>query len=486
MFHNPKVRYIFLAALTMLVLVAPGFGQQSWQRYYGDTTHGREHDGFSVEQTTDGGYVAAGEEDLSPALDYNIYLVKTDVNGDTLWTRTYGGSGDEGARAVCQTTDGGYVVVGQTNSWGAGGRDIYLVKTDVNGDTLWTRTYGGTGNDWGFSVEQTTDGGYIIAGEKNTNFAYLVKTDVNGDTLWTHTYGDGRGTAVHQTTDGGYLMAGVAWVGGRERAYLVKTDGDGDTLWTRTYVNDTLNWVYVTSMQLTSDGGCIMAAGLWPSESQNQRFYLLKANSSGTIVWTRTYGDSSGKDEFNYVQKTTDGGYVVAGTIRPTPEGACSLYVFKTDASGDSLWARIYGGMGISSGSAVEQTRDGGYIIGGMTIGEGYSYLYLVKTDASGQVAVSERPPVVSQSSPVLSASPSVFHQNTVLSYCLPSTATANLEIRDVAGRLVRTFKIKSPTIRSLAWNGTDEAGREMPAGFYFCQFKTAGALVSAKVLLVR
>jgi hypothetical protein len=158
----------------------------------------------------------------------DVYLVKTNAQGDTLWTRTYGGAACEEGYAVRKTADGGYIITGRTSG------DLYVIRTNALGDTLWTRTLGGADLYDGNSVQQTDDGGYIIAGEANWD-VYLVKTDSEGDTLWTRTYGGSRadrGYSVQQTTDGGYVIAGFTQSYGDEAAdlYLVKTDSLGDVL----------------------------------------------------------------------------------------------------------------------------------------------------------------------------------------------------------------------------------------------------------------
>jgi hypothetical protein len=189
----------------------------------------------------DGGYVVAGIYDYFGS-DAQVYLVKTNASGDTLWTRTYGGTDYDYSYSVQQTSDGGYIIAGWTSSFGNQDQ-FYLVKTNSRGDTLWSRTYGGTNNDWCFSAQQTADMGYIIAGETNSFGnswqAYLVKTNASGDTLWTKTYGGAGsdcGYSVQQTSDTGYIVAG--WTnsfGNGYQVYLIQTNAAGDTLWTRVY-----------------------------------------------------------------------------------------------------------------------------------------------------------------------------------------------------------------------------------------------------------
>jgi hypothetical protein len=171
---------------------------------------------FAVAQTSDTGYVAVGYVWGRGLGRYNVWLIKTDAWGDTLWTRVYGGGDDDLGFSVQQTSDGGYIIAGSTYPVGSGNWDVYLVKTDAAGDTLWTRTYGGAGDEDGRAVQQTMDGGYIVAGYSESFGAgdddvYIVKTDANGDTLWTRVYGDtseSRVYSVQETMDGGYIIGG--------------------------------------------------------------------------------------------------------------------------------------------------------------------------------------------------------------------------------------------------------------------------------------
>jgi len=194
--------------------------------------------GYSVQQTADSGYIIAGATASFGAGHNDVYLIRTNAQGDTLWTRTYGGLGVDYGYCVRQTSDGGYIIAGITNSFGAGILEAYLIKTNALGETLWTRTYGGADEDWANSVQQTADGGYIIGGRTLSFGAgsydvYLIKTDAAGDTLWTRTFGGtsaDEGRSVRQTADGGYVIAGItsSFGAGYSDVYLIKTDANGN------------------------------------------------------------------------------------------------------------------------------------------------------------------------------------------------------------------------------------------------------------------
>jgi hypothetical protein len=378
--------------LLLTTLACRVFAQQEWEKTYGGTANDL---GRSVQQTFDGGYIITGWTYSFGAGDADVYLIKTDSSGDTVWTRTYGGPLFDDGYYVAQTPDSGYIIAGSTKSYGAGNNDAYLIKTDGSGGTVWTRTCGGTNIDQANSVLQTADGGYLAAGwtmsfGRGGSDVYLIRTDASGDTLWTGTYGGSSNDYSHsiaQTLDGNYVSVGWtnSFGAGSYDVYLLKTDASGDTVWTRTYGGASEDYgIFVAP---TADSGCVIA-GLTSSYGVGgYDVYLIKTNASGALLWSRTYG--SPQADWGYcVAQTSDGGYVIAADR----SNQADAWLLKTDASGDTTWTRTYGGPGQESFDGVAQTSDGGYIVTGLTssYGAGGQDVYLVKTSGSGSTAMEE------------------------------------------------------------------------------------------------
>jgi len=318
------------------------------------------------------------------------------AQGDTLWTKTYGGWNDDGGYSVQQTTDGGFIIAGGTTFYAHGGQpesdwDVYVVRTDENGNALWHKSYGThswSHDEIGYSVQETQDGGFIITGKKVIYAAgydvYLIRTDANGDTLWTRTYGGSSndvGRSIQQTQDGGFIIAGytASYGAGNYDVYLIKTDSSGDTLWTRTYGGSDDDYGY--SVEQTQDGGFIIAGNTKSYGAGGYNVYLIKTDANGDTLWTRAYGGSD--DDYGYsVQQTQDGGFIIAGWTKSYGAGDKDVYLIKTDANGDTLWTKTYGGWNDDGGYSVQQTTDDGFIIAGETdsYGAGHWDVYLIKT----------------------------------------------------------------------------------------------------------
>jgi hypothetical protein len=350
-------------------------GAAFWEKTFGGSS---SDIGRCVQQTDDGGYIVTGWTTSFGAGPNDVYLIKTDASGNEQWSRALGGSGDDRGYSVQQTNDGGYIITGHTDSYGAGGNNVYLIKTDASGIEEWSNTFGESGWDYGRSVQQTEDGGYIIAGSTGGDVS-LIKTDASGIEEWSSSYEEGYGNSVQQTEDGGYIIAGFTRAVGitNTEIYLVKTDASGVEEWSRTWGNP--NEDEGLSVQETKDGGYIVTGYL--NTSPDPGFYdvpLIKTDAHGVLEWGKKF-DRSEYDGGYSVQQTDDGGFIVAGyTEIKYPN--FDVYLIKTDSSGVEEWSQTLGGSEYEEGNSLQQTNDGGYIIVGHTksFGAGSDDVYLI------------------------------------------------------------------------------------------------------------
>ncbi len=354
-----------------------------WEKTYGGTAHDY---GYSVEQTADGGYIVTGYTWSSDGDGWDVYLIKTDVRGNEEWSKTFGGSDTDVGYSVQQTIDNGHIIAGYTWSFGAGKRDVYLVKTDDRGNEEWSKTFGGNKTDVGYSVKETIDGGYIVSGYTLSFGAgwydvYLIKTDVSGNEVWTKTFGGSSldvGESVQQTFDGGYIIAG--WTGeGLHDVYLLKTDASGNEEWVKTFGGSYAEKGH--SVIKTSNSGYIIAGYTYSFGLGESDVYLIKTDSNGNKEWSKTFGGSD--DDVGYsVEQTADGGYIITGYTHATGSGDSDVYLIKTDSLGNREWSKTFGGSDYDIGYSVQQTSDGAFIITGYTesFGAGGSDVYLIKT----------------------------------------------------------------------------------------------------------
>ncbi|MFC1543145.1 hypothetical protein ACFL4K_01240 [Candidatus Neomarinimicrobiota bacterium] len=350
--------------------------------------------GQAVQQTSDGGYIITGYTYSNLTKSQDIWLVKTNSSGDTTWTRTHGTGSFEIGRGVIQTSDGGYLVVGFSGPQAIGYHELLLVRTDRVGNALWGRTFMDAMSGLDRSIQQTSDGGYVMTGSARTpegslDKIWLVRMNSSGDTLWTKAWGSDEytdyGNSVQQTSDGGFIIAGTIVADGAVSIdmSLIKTDAHGDSIWAKTFGDSSDEAAHF--VQQTSDGGYIILGVAGSFETDDYDIWLVKTDPSGNMTWDRTYG-GSGFDEGYSLQQTSDGGYIIAGYTESKGAGSPDVWLIKTDPSGIMIWEKVYGGHLEDIGWSVQQTSDGGYIVAGHTrsFGSGFNDLWLIKTDKDG------------------------------------------------------------------------------------------------------
>jgi predicted secreted protein len=365
-----------------------------WARTYGGTSYDTA---YSLVQTSDGGYAMVGITYSFGAGNDDMWFVKTGSDGNMQWDKTFGGANRDNAASLLQTGDGGYVVVGHTMSFGSGGWDVWLIKTDSDGNMQWNQTYGGTAHDAANSIVRTSDGGYAIAGVTYSFGAgdsdfWLLKTNANGNMLWNRTFGGVNGESVQcviSTSDGGYAIAGdtYSFGAGDSDYWLVKTDANGNMEWNKTYGG--AGWDCARCVVQTSDGGYALTGEMHSLGSGD--FWLVKTDADGNMQWNRTYGGPN-RDDGLSLKRTSDGGYIIVGITASFGAGGYDIWAVETDESGNMEWNETYGGANDDEAFSVVQTSDGGYAVAGwtMSFGAGWSDSLLVKL--AGPFAVSISP----------------------------------------------------------------------------------------------
>jgi len=490
------------------------FAQVRFVRAYGRPGY---NEARSVQRTSDGGYIVAGRTSYLGGGGNNIILIKIDTNGDVQWAKTYRVAGNEGAYSVQQTSDGGYILAGTTITFSGSGNEALLIKTDAFGNIQWAKTYGGTMADEAYSVQQTSDGGYIVAGITWSFGAggdiLLIKTDANGNLQWAKTYG-GTGWdeaySVQQTSDGGYIVAGRtnSFGAGWYDIFLIKTDAFGNVQWAKTYGEAGDDVAY--SVQQTSGGGYIVAGGTNSFGAGWYDIFLIKINASGNLQWAKTYGGTSWVEAYS-VQQTSDGGYIVAGFTASFGAGSYDVFLVKTDTFGNLQWAKTFGGTSVDRAYSVQQTSDGGYIVAGGT----YPNVFLIKTDANGDIGscsiVSSAIPTLGIISPTIDvSSPSVSSPSLSVNSVSPTDASPSLMILipcpsnisescQIASGIITPYKggikvsgsgefevkvynVSGVMVKSI--KGKDEVKLELSRGVYFVEVVSGGKVIRERVII--
>ncbi len=378
-----------------------------WKKLFGGSHHDAAH---SLQQTKDEGYIIAGgsvsnDGDVGNNYgEHDVWIFKLDMHGNLEWENNYGGSGADFAYSIQQTTDGGYIIASRSTSNDGdvgnnyGEYDAWIIKLNIEGEIEWEKNYGGSKSDYVYSVQQTEDGGYIIAGNSNSddgdignNYgsydAWIFKLNSDGNLEWENNYGGSdldHINQVQQTEDGGYILAGWTQsndgnIGdnyGEYDAWIIKLNTSGNLLWEKSYGGSSLD--YAHSIQQTTDYGYIV--GGWTQSNDGDigdnygeyDAWVIKLDNEGTLLWEKSYGGS--KSDYTYsIQQTEDGGYIAAGKSASDDGdvndnyGQWDVWVFKLDSEGNLEWENNYGGSSLDYAYSVQQTEDGSYIFAGHT-----------------------------------------------------------------------------------------------------------------------
>ncbi|MGA1864034.1 MAG: PQQ-binding-like beta-propeller repeat protein [bacterium] len=388
---------------------------------WGKTFGGKHIDkSYSISQTSDGGYIVAGETFSSGSGKADAYVIKLDSKGKKVWEETFGGKEIDNASCIQQTSDGGYIIAGSTQSFGAGKADAYVIKLDNKGEKVWEKTFGGKELDSAQSIQEISKGGYILAGttyslRSGKGDAYIVKLDEKGNKVWEKTFkgnDTARAHSVKQVSDGGYIFAGTTYsfTSGGGEAYIVRLDSKGNKVWEKMFGEKGRG--LANDIKQVSDGGYIVAGQTASGEPDKTAAYIIKLDNKGNKEWDKKFETKdldaesfvSGKElkgaNANSIIQTSDGGYIVAIYIysKTRIEDA---YIIKLDGKGNDIWkktiglkqldkeyAEIFRESASINAYSINQTADKGFIVGGeiTDTSKGISDIYIIKTDPNGVV----------------------------------------------------------------------------------------------------
>ena len=464
---------VLLWALT----ITNALGQGAFTNTIGENWEDEE--GYAMYLNSDGTVMIAGFTESISSGWRDAYLVKTTSSGDTLWTKKFGLMGYDEFTDVVKTADGGYAMVGRT--WDTGtldDEDVYLVKTDANGNLEWQQTYGGSDDEIGYALKQTQDGGYIITGSVSVPggaHILLIKTNASGDTIWTKTFqasSYGEGEAVIETSTGDYMVFGYR----SNTMYLMKTDANGDSIWSQEYPDGE----YGMDMKETSDGGFILLGFTNAIGAGDYDMYLVKVDANGVSQWARTYGFPDYENAQAVIQ-SSDGGYVLVGSTYTYISDDDDLYIVKTNSTGDVEWQNTYGSIYDDRGYDVVQASDGGFLAAGYYIQPGtfYSDVYLIK-DMGGASSIEHKSEA---SSHLVSVAPNPFTEQTTLTLEVDSRNTVYVDLIDLLGKEVQRtqfFPENAGPINILIERN------ELPQGLYFYNIRSNEEIIATGKLTVQ
>ena len=447
--------------------------------------HNWQQSSRDIVETSDGGYIIVGFTENSILDDMNAYILKTNANGDTLWTKSYGGPEPEYVYQILPYQNN-YFIIGYSQSFGGGDYDVYLLKINQDGDTLWTKTYGGWGNEEGREIVLTADNHLVFVGSSNSADLddldiFITKIDLDGNEIWTKYFGGSEkefGNCIKLCNDGGFIIGGetFSYDIGDGDAYLIRTNANGDTLWTKTYGGNLAD--EIKSIICNSDGTYTMAIRDSSTGSGDIDVEVMKTNSQGTIIWDKVYG-SYDKDTPKTIYPTNDNGYIVGAITRSFGLINPDMWLLKLNADGDSIWTRRFGLYDHEHCHAAKQSSDGGYL----SVGHSRSYspnrefeIMFVKLDEDGMLQ-SSNSKLVEEDEMKVYPNPA----NDLIYIEIPEQSDeTEVFVKNTMGIVVSTCKFKKG-VRRTTINLTHQA-----KGMYFVEFRSSNDIkFSRKILMM-
>ncbi len=439
-----KTLFRFLPVVILFfIFVTPRNASAQFLKVFKSSPYDQE--GLDVLPTADGGYLIGGYTTNNTLNDCDVLLIKSDGAGNEQWRKTFGGSKPDFPYHMLQAADGNYFLVGYSQSYGGGDYDILLIKVNSSGVLIWQKTYGSNGNDLARDIIATSDGNYMIVGWSKAagqpdNNANLIKIDPAGTVIWNKFYGsnaDDYGNSIQKTDDGGYIMIGQTFGFGASGgdAWLVKLNSNGDTTWTKRFGGSQNDEGYY--LTVANDGGYVFLVRDSSNAGKDIDVRMIKTDPSGNEVWNKVYGGNL-KDTPKMVQKTSDGGYIVAAISRSFGWVNPDMWILKCNSSGDTTWTRHYGGAQNEHCYVVREMPDGSFIATGKaaSYGPDFDPIFL-KLNSAGTLVVGIEE---GKSPTAFEVFPNPSNGNLSVTIAFQGKF---LEVRDLLGRLVESKQLR-------------------------------------------
>lgn len=446
-------------------------------------------EGICIKQTDDEGFIIAGNTYSFGAGSSDFWLLRLDENYDTIWTETYGRNDIDLIQSICETYDQSIIIAGQTKSI-YGDYDAWILKLNESGNIIWNNTYGGNEYNSAISVQQTTDSAFIVAGLKDSLEVgilsmWLLKLNESGDTIWTKSY-EGTPYSIQQTLEGGYIVAGMKKISTLVyNAFILKLDQNGDTVWTKTISDNDFSRAY--SVQQTNDNGYIIAGEIEVSE-YNTDMWILKLDTNGDKEWERNFEDTLVGEVAYSICQTYDNGYIVGGTKYSgigkkngkTKEkyNINDLMILKLDQNGDKEWEFILDNSDRDEVNSILQLTNGNYIATGTTNND----LWII-TIIENQNGLPTTPTIESFS--ISQNYPNPFSLETNINYSIPEDYNEWVVIKlyNSNGCIVKELlnRKHSGGNYCLSFNAS-----LLPSGIYFYKIITNSYIKTNKMILMK
>ena len=343
-----------------------------WQKTYGGDEKDKGYDSVALD---DGGFFVVGSTKSYGHGREDMLIVKFNKKGKSLIRSTFGGKNRDYANAVTKTSDGNYVAVGASESYSKyGDKDLFIVKFDKNGEKLWQRHFGGDRDDEGYDVVGVKNGAVLVVGYTESyghgyKDVYFLYIDKNGKEIWSKAIGgkdDEEAKAITISKDGSIFLAGSSRSYGDHgfEFYILKFSPSGKYLFRRTFGGEEDDFIY--AMDATKDGGVVVAGSTESFDSKHNDVDIIRFDKNGKIIWHKIYGFKS-KEWANAVLSLDDGGFLVAGTTKSFGFGKYDFYLLELNSRGSSRWANVYGGEDRDMAHSLTKLKDGSILVTGET-----------------------------------------------------------------------------------------------------------------------